>query len=745
MPHCLAVVCTTLRRMLYWSLWAGSVILATESSSWVCAQDEVEAGAPDWLIDNKPYVARAFRDEAKKELVLENGLVRRVWRLEPNGACVRFDNLMTGQSLLRSVRPESRVTINGHNYDVGGLVGQPNHAYLTPEWLQAMTADPASLQLMHVEIGKPQARFAWKQVRHHSPLVKWPPSGVSVRLDFQPSGTGASGGKKADWHVSVHYELYDGIPLFCKWITVHNHSPDILTVDRFRAEELALVEHSNWVEAPPEVPIPRPDYIHVETDFAFGGFNHEQANRHAVQWASDPLYETQVNYLKQTPCLLLAEPSEGPLQDVAPNDSFKSFHVFELIHDGTDRERQSLALRRMYRTIAPWVTENPLMHHMRDAQPDRVRHAVDQAAEVGFEMIILSFGSGFNVENRDEAYLQQWKEVADYAQQKGIEIGGYSLLSSRSIGGGNDIVSPPGQKPTHGTCPALTSPWGQEYFQQLYRFYEKSGFDVLEHDGPYPGDIDVTPRPPLQKGPLDSRWAQWKVTRDFYQWCRERGIYINAPDYYYLVGTNKCGMGYREVNWSLPRAQQLIHTRQNIFDGTWVKTPSMGWMFVPLSEYHGGGAAATIEPLDEHRDHYRQMLLSNLSAGVQACYRGPRLYDTDATKAMVAESVRWFHQYRDILESDVVHGRRPDGQDLDWLLHVNPQLETCGMLVLFNPTSAPIRRTVNVNLYYTGLTDSATISHRDQSPTNVKISRDYRAAIDIEVPAQDMTWYVIRR
>jgi hypothetical protein len=26
--------------------------------------------------------------------------------------------------------------------------------------------------------------------------------------------------------------------------------------------------------------------------------------------------------------------------------------------------------------------------------------------------------------------------------------------------------------------------------------------------------------------------------------------------------------GYREDNWSLPRAQQLIHARQNIFDGT---------------------------------------------------------------------------------------------------------------------------------------------------------------------------------
>jgi hypothetical protein len=54
-------------------------------------------------------------------------------------------------------------------------------------------------------------------------------------------------------------------------------------------------------------------------------------------------------------------------------------------------------------------------------------------------------------------------------------------------------------------------------------------------------------------------------------------------------------------------------------------------MFVPLTEYHGGGAAATIEPLDEHPDHYRRMLESNLGLGVQACYRGPRLFDSART------------------------------------------------------------------------------------------------------------------
>jgi hypothetical protein len=41
-------------------------------------------------------------------------------------------------------------------------------------------------------------------------------------------------------------------------------------------------------------------------------------------------------------------------------------------------------------------------------------------------------------------------------------------------------------------------------------------------------------------------------------------------------------MGYREVNWSLPRDRQIVLGRQNIYDGTWGKTSSMGWMFVPL-------------------------------------------------------------------------------------------------------------------------------------------------------------------
>lgn len=121
-----------------------------------------------------------------------------------------------------------------------------------------------------------------------------------------------------------------------------------------------------------------------------------------------------------------------------------------------------------------------------------------------------------------------------------------------------------------------------------------------------------------------------------------KGVYLNIPDWYFLSGSNKTPMGYVETNWSLPRAYQEIIERQNIYDGTWQKTPSMGFMFVPLTQYHGGGEAATIEPLNEHLDHYETRLRNLFGAGVQACYRGPRLYDTEATKELVNQWVAFY-------------------------------------------------------------------------------------------------------
>ncbi|MFK7979993.1 MAG: alpha-galactosidase, partial [Saprospiraceae bacterium] len=84
----------------------------------------------------------------------------------------------------------------------------------------------------------------------------------------------------------------------------------------------------------------------------------------------------------------------------------------------------------------------------------------------------------------------------------------------------------------------------------------------------------------------------------------------------------------------------------------------MNWTFVPLTAYHGGGKDATLEPLSEHLDSYAAHMTQNYKSGVQACYRGPRLYDTEATKNLVKTNIDHYKKYRDILNADVIHLRR---------------------------------------------------------------------------------------
>jgi hypothetical protein len=647
------------------------------------------AGPPptDWLIDPSPFKAGVFRGAHPDELVLANGLIARVFRLAPNAATVALDDLVTGQALLRAVEPEALIELDGVRHQIGGLEGQPNRAFLAPEWAASLRANPSAFRFAGFEVGRAQERFAWKQVRHHAPGVKWPPEGVSLRLDFAPPD--ASPSAPARLVVSVHYELYDGLPCYSKWVVVHNGSGKPVVVTRFSSERLALVERTSEVEALSSDGRTSPN-LHVETDMAFGSGVAAGANRRSYRWLPDENFDTQVNYEKKTPCLLDVGPDLGPAQTVAPGRDFESFRAWVLPYDGDDRERNGLALRRMYRTIAPWATENPLMMHVRSADEATVTNAIAQAAETGFEMLILSFGSGFDLEDPAPSTLATAQRYARLAHEKGIEIGSYSLLASRKVGGGSDVVMPGRERPTFGNSPCLRSEWGERYFARLYEFHRASGFTLLEHDGSYPGDPCAADWHTGHTGLDDSRWTQWRTISDFYKWSRTQGLYLNVPDFYFLAGSNKIAMGYRETNWSLPRDQQVIHTRQNIFDGTWEKTPSMGWMFVPLTEYQGGGAAATIEPLGEHLDHYERMLSSNLALGVQACYRGPRLYDTERTKAMVKVWVSWYKAHRDILESDLIHGRRADARDVDWMLHVNPTLKERGLLVVFNPLGEPV-------------------------------------------------------
>lgn len=713
--------------------WIGAILLVFTVSGGLAAQ----APARDWLLGRPDARAVIRHDKQHNEITLSNGLLARTIRLAPNAATTAFDNLTTGETLLRAVAPEAEIEINGKHYAIGGLTGQPNLAYLRRDWVNALQADATAFQFERFETGKPVERMAWKRSRRATNAI-WPAAGIALTLWFAPPAGELPGVK-----VAVHYELYDGAPLISKWITVHNNGNKLLRLNSFKSEILRVVETESQVDPSTEWQRPR---LTVLTDFAFGGMSVASLHR-AVFWTDDPAYKTQVNYELKTPCLLEVKPPLGPDIDIAAGTTFTGIRAFELLHDNDDRERQGLAIRKLYRMMAPWATENPLMMHLTSTDPQVVYPAMDQAAECGFEMVIISFGSRFNMEDVSPENIAKFRAFREYANKKGLELGGYSLLASRRISDEHDVINPKTGKTggaIFGNSPCLESQWGQEYFAKIKTFISETGFNLLEHDGNYPGDVCASTAHPGHRGLNDSQWTQYQRITEFYRWCRARGIYLNVPDNYFLAGSNKVGMGYRETNWSLPREQQHIHARQNLFDGTWLKTPSMGWMFVPLVQYQGGGAAATIEPLREHLADYEQHLANNLGYGAQACYRGPRLYDSPETKAAVIKWVTWFKQYRDILESDVIHVRRADGRNLDAVLHVNPTLPTKGFAMIYNPADVPLQQEITLPLYYTGLREMALVTEQNGKSVRIKLDRQYRITIRANVAARSNKWFVIR-
>ena len=690
----------------------------------------------DWLVT--PMTQKAEVITEGKNIILYNGLVKRVFRIEPNVACIDYKNLSNGQQLLRGVKPEARITVNDKEYSIGGLVGQKENAYLLPEWLDKMTVGPEDFLFVSHTVSdiKPFINFKAKTWG----INQKQPTGKHVAFKYKAQADAVKG-----LEVTVNYELYDGIPLIVKWVSIENKNNQELKLNRVVNEVLALVEEESAVVGKPEE-MKKQQGIYVETNYAFNNAMRYDISDQTTHWKIDRTYTSQVNYNYETPCLLEVYPEKAAGIDLQPNEIFKSVRTHELLMDSYDRQRRGLMIRKMYRTVAPWTTQNPIFMHLVSRNDEQVRSCIDQCAATGYEAVILSFGSHLNMEDSTAKNIQRWKELADYAHSKNILLGGYSLFSSRRISDEDDVVDPKTGKPGgafFGHAPCFGSKWGLAYRNKIKYFFEKTGFDIWENDGPYPGDVCGSTSHPGHKGLDDSQWRQMEIQKELYRWLNEHGVYINAPDWYFLDGTHKIAIGYREVNFSLSREQQRILNRQNIHDGTIEKTASMSWGFVPLTRYQGGGPEAILEPLSEHLKDYEQLMVQYYGAGVQACYRGPRLYDTETTRQLVSNTVSWYKQYRDILNADMIQLRRADGRDWDGLIHVNPQLKQKGFVMLYNPTKEKITRTIKVPLYYTGLTSAATFKEKGKVAKKYQLNRNYEVELTFTIEPENYTWFTV--
>ncbi|MFT3701246.1 MAG: alpha-galactosidase [Agriterribacter sp.] len=722
-------------------LCAFFVVLFVGNASIVSAQNK-KAPDPrqnDWLVHPASNPAQFSENKKEKTITISNGLMQRSFYTGDNLVCFDYTNLTSGEQLIRSVRPEARITINGKSYNVGGLYGQKEHAYFMTSWLKELKGRAGDFMYISYEWTSLPQPVAWKPTGWST--GKQLPTGKSLVFSFKNNDAALRG-----IVVKVHYDVFDHIPTICKRVTIDNNSSSPVVINQVVSEILAMPEEESAVTGD-SAKMAVPHGIFVESNYAFNDAMRIHLSDQTTNWKSDSLYRTQVHVQYKTPCLLEVYPREGVGALLGAGSQFSSIRTYELLLDSYDRERRGLARRKFYRTIAPWVTRNPIFMHLIGSDPEQIKQSIDQCAETGYEAAILSFGSSLNMEDTSAANLNVYKSLADYAHSKNILIGGYALFISRSISPDVDVINPFTGKPGQvggGSSPCMASAWGMEFLAKIKHFFDKTGFDIWENDGPYGGDVCASKKHAGHKGLEDSQWEQIALQQEIYHYLNAKGVYINSPDWYFLDGSNKAGIGYREPNFTLPRERQKVLNRQNAYDALWNEIPSMVWGFVPLTEYGGGGSAATIEPLKDHLDMYEQLMMQYYGSGVQACYRGPRLYDTDSTKKLVQRVIGWYKKYRELLNSDIIHLRRPDGRDWDGIMHVAPGLPQKALVMLYNPLDAPISRTVRLPLYYTGLSGTARISIEANNPTTYILNSAAETTVTVTIPAQGYTWLLVQ-
>lgn len=669
-------------------------------------------------------------------LTLTNGLITRRFRIQPGFGLVDYMLHATStyggdQSFFRDMPAEALLVMSSSlnptatQFRVGDLTYERNDGFksycnrthmLSTLYALPSTFDTTTFRYVSHSISTPTAPFPWIPGTRHSLKAEWPPRGATLHVNlalrdssqFFPNDTD---GNKVD--LTMHYEIYDGLPVISKWLTLNVASgqkvtpPTTVKVLNVTVEMLPSIPPFANTNGNPSGAFSSPfqsyngaasqtppnALLHVLTD---------QAHSTNCQWVMEPdITETSTIVPPNTGAALpylICDYLAGPGVTLSGKEyynyaasSYDSFRVLLLATDSMNLERHILMRHRMTQVLIPHVTENPIFFHyippgdLTDDQGQQdFRHVVDQLAEVGFDMIIYSFGSSsglvggsFTLETYNETYIARIRQEVEYANSKGLEVGGYDLIClARGHGGygGNageqwDAINE--FYGSYGAATCYASGWVETLNGYVFNFLNKTGISMLELDGPYAGMTCSATNHSHHEGEDDSVYQQMRLQSQFFSDLRSLGVYLNQPDNYFFEGGSRTAMGYNEEQFSLPRWHDLHISRMGMYDDLYRLLPTQGWMFVPLDEYHSGGENATFQ---NHVVEFEWALAQYLGAGAAAAYRGKYLYDNTTAvgqqiKAKALQWVTFYKTYRETLIQPIIHLRRPTMQSWDgWMV-----------------------------------------------------------------------------
>ena len=604
-----------------------------------------------WVLDGSPFLSKIEKTE--NGFAFSNGLVRREIET-PTGKTLSFENLQTGVQLIAAPYADFEISVNGK------------------------TQSAAVFKFEKAEEVPCLERVAFRKTETMTAGGVYPPPGKAVLLHYSAEGLPS---------VTVRYEIYDGMPVMMKRLTVHNGGKAAVTIDNMAVDVLKITDNR--------------DTLFVDSDYDsttdFLGLDLQKYAKHYARYRYDTL---EVAPLQRMNVKLM------------PGESLDSIVSYELLFGTAYYEQRLIEVKEMYRRIAPWCTDNVSFFHLISNSPRTIRKVVDQCKEIGIEMIIQSFGSGVNMESGNERYLERIKKAYDYGHSKGIRMGAYTLAYVKNYRPvkGDEALNHDGSH----ICRCLATDWSKQYMKNVLRFIDRTGADAVEIDGPYGMLMCAGGKTHNHDDFTDSQYKQWKASVvDWYREIKKRGVYINAPDWHFLNGTNRSGVGYEEIAFSERRSEQLVTSRIYYYKGTFSKKPSQGWGFLPLNVYHGGGKDAQFFPTAQNAFEFDWAMAQIVASGVWPTIRGKKAYDSEKGKEIFTKWTTLYKKYRRVLNGITVHFMPPriDTADpsrttcMDAIMNQLPTGDVRGFVMFFNQTDAERTEDITLPVYYTGLSD----------------------------------------
>lgn len=162
-----------------------------------------------WMLDGKGYEAKVSVGE--KSVVLANSLVSRTIRFD-GCRTVSYRNLPRGIELIDAAFPDFALSVNGRK-----------------------TASDEGFVFEGAEVCAPKARVPFRRSATMTAKGPYPPRGRAVLLRFRFESPRLK--------VCVHYELYDGLPVLMKCVSVQNTGGKEIVIDNIFTEVLKIAKN----------------------------------------------------------------------------------------------------------------------------------------------------------------------------------------------------------------------------------------------------------------------------------------------------------------------------------------------------------------------------------------------------------------------------------------------------------------------------------------------------------------------